>query len=46
MFRQVRKDVNGIGSRQRRFERNCTLAMMAILDDRRDRELLAKFLKE
>jgi hypothetical protein len=46
MLRQVRKDLNGVGGRQRRFERNMTLAMLAILQDRRDRELLAQFLKE
>ena len=46
MLRQVRKDLNGIGGRQRRFENNLKLALMVVLDSRHDREQLAKFLKE
>lgn len=46
LFRRMQKDLNGLGGRQRRLEKNLTLALMVVLEERRDRELLAQFLKE
>jgi hypothetical protein len=46
MFRQTRKDLNGIGARTRRFEKNLLLALMVTTEKREDRELLARFLKD
>jgi hypothetical protein len=46
MFRQTRKDLNGIGARTRRFERNLLLYLMVTTEKREDRDKLAQFLKE
>jgi hypothetical protein len=45
-LKQTKKDVNGVGARQRKFEKNCLLALLVISEKREDRELLAQFLKE
>ena len=46
MLRQARKDVNGIGARQRKFEKNLVLVLMVNAANREDRMFLAQFLKE
>ena len=43
---QLRKDLNAIGGKQRRFEKNVVLVLMAITDKREDRIYLAQFLKD
>jgi len=46
MLRQVRKDLNGVGARQRKLEKNLILVLMVNTANREDRMLLAQFLKE
>lgn len=43
---RISKDVNGLGGRSGRFEKNFTLAMMVIHEKREDRELLANVLRQ
>lgn len=46
LLKQTRKDLNGIGGRQRRFEKNIVLALLINAEKREDRMLLAQFLKD
>jgi hypothetical protein len=39
-------DLNAIGGKQRRFEKNTVLALMIILEKREDRMRVARFLKD
>jgi len=43
---RISKDVNGLGGRSGRFERNMVLTLMVISEKRDDRELLAKMLRQ
>ena len=43
---RTRKDLNGVGGRQRRFEKNVVLALLINAEKREDRMLLAQFLKD
>ena len=43
---RISKDVNGLGGRSGRFERNIVLTLMVIHERRDDRELLAKMLRQ
>ena len=43
---RISKDVNGLGGRSGRFERNMVLTLMVIHERRDDRELLAKMLRQ
>ena len=45
-LQRTRKDLNGVGGRQRRFEKNVVLALMINAQKREDRMLLAQFLKD
>jgi len=45
-IQRTRKDLNGVGGRQRRFEKNVVLALMINAEKREDRMLLAQFLKD
>lgn len=45
-FQQLRKDVNAVGGKQRRFEKNLVLVLMAITDKPEHRIFLAQFLKD
>lgn len=45
-FRQVRKDVNGIGKIQRRDRWNNMLGLMVITERREDRQRLADLMRE
>lgn len=44
--KQMRKDLNGIGGRQRKMGMNTLLILMVVSDKRADRELIATFMKE
>jgi len=44
--KQMRKDLNGIGGRQRKMAMNYLLILMVTSDKREDRELIATLLKE
>ena len=43
---RMSKDLNGLGGRSGRFERNVLLTLMVTHDKREDRELLAKMLRQ
>jgi hypothetical protein len=45
-MQRMKKDLNGVGGRQRRFEKNLVLVMMVITEKREDRMFLAQFLKD
>jgi hypothetical protein len=45
-LRQVRKDLNAIGGKQRRLEKNLVLVLLAITEKREDRIYIAQFLKD
>lgn len=44
--RRQGKDLNGIGARSRKFERNALLAFMVLAEKREDREYIAKLFRE
>jgi hypothetical protein len=44
--RRMRKDLNGVGGRQRKMDRNFVLILMVICNKREDRELIATLMKE
>jgi len=44
--KQQRKDLNGAMGRVRKMDRNFLLTLMVILDDREDREFVAKLFRE
>jgi hypothetical protein len=46
LVRQMRKDVNGIGARQRRFEKNVLLWAMKQTEKEEDRRWLADLFRE
>ena len=43
---RISKDLNGLGGRSGRFEKNVLLTLMVIFDKREDRELLARMLRQ
>ena len=43
---ELRKELNGVGGRQRKFERNAVLLWMVLLDKREEREIVARFFQE
>lgn len=43
---QMRKDLNGIGNKARRFEKNITLCLMVMTESKEDREMMARYLKD
>jgi hypothetical protein len=43
---QMRKDINGIGGKSRRFEKNMTLVLMVMTERKEDREMIARYLKD
>lgn len=43
---RMSKDLNGLGGRSGRFERNVMLTLMVALEQRRDREWLAQMLRQ
>lgn len=43
---RISKDVNGLGGRSGRFERNVLLTMMVVMEKREDRRLLAEMLRQ
>ena len=43
---RTHKDLNGVGGRQRRFEKNVVLALLINAEKREARMLLAQFLKD
>jgi hypothetical protein len=43
---QMRKDINGIGGKSRRFEKNLTLVLLVMTDKKEDREMIARYLKD
>jgi hypothetical protein len=45
-LRRMGRDLNGVGGRQRRFEKNLVLVLMVVTDKREDRMFLAQFLKD
>ena len=45
-LRQNKRDINSVGGKQRRFEKNLVLALLVIADKREDRIYLAQFLKD
>lgn len=46
IFRRMGRDLNGVGGRQRRFEKNLVLVLMVITEKREARMFLAQFLKD
>jgi hypothetical protein len=46
VLRRMGRDLNGVGGRQRRFEKNLVLVLMVITEKREDRMFLAQFLKD
>jgi len=46
VLRRMSRDLNGVGGRQRRFEKNLVLVLMVITEKREDRMFLAQFLKD
>jgi hypothetical protein len=46
MIKEMRRDLNGLGGRAQRFERNTILVLMTVTDKREDRELLATMLRQ
>lgn len=43
---QMRKDINGIGGKSRRFEKNLTLVLLVMTESKEDREMIARYLKD
>jgi hypothetical protein len=43
---RISKDVNGLGGRSGRFERNMVLTLMVVLEKREDRQVLAEMLRQ
>jgi len=45
-LRQNNKDINAIGGKQRRLDKNLVLVLMAITESKEDRIYIAQFLKD
>jgi hypothetical protein len=45
-LRQNHKDINAIGGKQRRLDKNLVLVMLAITESKEDRIYIAQFLKD
>lgn len=45
-FRRLKRDVNGVGNRQRKFENNAKNAMIALEADEEKRKWLASHFRE
>jgi hypothetical protein len=43
---RMQSDLNGIGAGRRRFEKNITLGLMVMTEDKGDREMMARYLKD
>jgi hypothetical protein len=43
---RISKDVNGLGGRSGRFERNLVLTLMVLTEKREDRQFLAEMLRQ